>query len=139
MQRVQREQKKLWWETKMNHPTLGKLRKLAEGATPGPWTPSDHNGPQWKISGPRGEFHVIATTSQGNDEPNAAFIAAANPQTVLQLLDRVERLERTMGMALNAVSVDAVECVGATKTKQYFITEWAMNRVREALRELGEG
>jgi hypothetical protein len=38
--------------------------------------------------------------------------------------------------ALLAVSVDAIECAQA-ETKQYFISEWAMKRVTEALKYIG--
>lgn len=64
------------------------LRKAAEEATPGPWTV---NGKQ-SVRGSFGEY--IAKTNWLNGANNARHIAAANPATILQLLDYVESLER---------------------------------------------
>lgn len=64
------------------------LRKAPEEATPGPWTV---NGKQ-SVRGSFGEY--IAKTNWLNGANNARHIAAANPATILQLLDYVESLER---------------------------------------------
>ena len=47
------------------------------GHTPGPWTAGLHEDPQWKVCGPRGPFHIVCLTSQGNDAANARLIALA--------------------------------------------------------------
>lgn len=64
-----------------------KLREAAEKATPGPW---DHDGPEssiivWSSENDR----VCFMTSDGPAKANAAYIAAANPQVVLALLDHL--------------------------------------------------
>lgn len=50
---------------------------MSEKHTPTPWKARPHELPQWKICGPDGDLHIIATTSQGNDEANARFIDLA--------------------------------------------------------------
>ena len=75
-----------------------KLRALALVATPGPWATDRHLGSR---SGEvlicldaqdRGRGIAIAETvpGTGKEACNAAYIAAANPATVLALLDEVE-------------------------------------------------
>ena len=60
------------------------LRKLAEGATPGPWNVNTaYIG--WE-----------AALSEDLPEKDAAFIAAANPATVLRLLERIAALRATL-------------------------------------------
>lgn len=63
---------------------LEKLRKLAQSATPGPW--SQANLPYNVISLSPYEGHTNIIT-HGCDQPDARYIAAANPRTVLALLD----------------------------------------------------
>jgi len=73
----------------INHQTL---RELAEKATKGNWT--------------RGGFKTVRTTEFGRvataenyatAKEDASFIAAANPQTILALLDEVEALRVEAG------------------------------------------
>ena len=82
-----------------------KLRELAQKATPGPWT--QWNGHGWVSAGiPEsntkgsmiGAGGQICETecddfSDAQNRRNAAYIAAANPATVLQLLDEIDRLQ----------------------------------------------
>lgn len=67
------------------------LRKLCTSATPGPWyisAPSEQ-AVWYDIKDRR---YLIADTSNGfTDDGNAEFIAAANPATVLALLDELEK------------------------------------------------
>ena len=85
-----------------------KLRELAEAATPGSWETDvwvDSNSYGWRATGP----HHESPTSDDNAEPgcpdeqaaqrDAAFIAAANPTTVLALLDDNERLREAANIA----------------------------------------
>ncbi len=62
------------------------LRALAQKATPGPWfsdaTDAVEAVPHFEIDGIPWEL--------GLTRPNAAFIAACDPQTILALLDAVE-------------------------------------------------
>ncbi|AYW41579.1 hypothetical protein DL351_19730 [Pseudomonas aeruginosa] len=77
------------------------LRRLAKAATPGPWSCNRH----WAIvGGPTLEFTNGAAQQQiamacwqswMHEEElrnNAAFMAAANPNTILDLLDEIDRL-----------------------------------------------
>ena len=72
------------------------LRRLAEQATPGPWRVAGESQTGWKIDdGDHGD--VTATYCHGcggiYTEADAAYIAAANPQAILALLDRLDDLE----------------------------------------------
>ncbi len=84
------------------------LRQLATRATPGPW--EEENGEVWIML--NGTATSILTgvcgddTSGQQDFDNARFIAAANPATVLALLDeleakdnRINRLEAIVAVA----------------------------------------
>lgn len=66
-----------------------RLREALAKATPRPWGARAHEDPQWMVLGPRGRYHAICLTSQGNDEANAALIAAA-VNALPALLDVVE-------------------------------------------------
>ena len=82
------------------------LRRLAEAATPGPWTATDYGsdcdkGPWWFIDTPAAQADIFddGCPSQNHSEASRGerdmkFIAAANPATILALLDELERLER---------------------------------------------
>jgi hypothetical protein len=66
-----------------------RLREIAERATPGPW--------ESILSGPVSRQRLVVDDDAckvvdcGVSNANAAFIAAANPQTVLALLDEIDR------------------------------------------------
>lgn len=79
------------------------LRRLAKAATPGPWTlyvPEDYQGPE-ELPGYGVECAEGRAIVWGALEPetgcqfdrDAEFIAAANPKTVLALLDEIDRLK----------------------------------------------
>ncbi len=79
------------------------LRRLAKAATPGPWvTDAQQNGAIFNIESESGDMCIAM--SQENPAPtrleineqrraNAEFIAAANPKTILALLDEIDRLK----------------------------------------------
>lgn len=75
---------------------LKDLKELAEAATPGPWEweAPMYPGQECYVRGPG---RCVAEVDCGNIEQiaddNAAFIAAANPKTVLELIARVEAAE----------------------------------------------
>lgn len=76
--------------------SIKKLREIAEAATPGPWHVPYVDG--WQVcygnkDNPRDEF-LIADVD--NDPQNASFIATFNPETVLRLLDTIERYEAAL-------------------------------------------
>lgn len=80
---------------------LKKLRELAEVATPGPWEVSGTGQQVLKEADvPYGDQRICETNSMASHYPgktscwkNIAFIAAANPETVIALIDRIEKLE----------------------------------------------
>lgn len=75
-------------------PDLEELRRLAEAATPGPYDARLVRG----IPADCVDYGVISLvtgqeTCRTWTEDDARFYAAANPQTVLYLLDRIKELE----------------------------------------------
>lgn len=76
-----------------------RLRELAEAATPGPWGTEQGDLEEWPstvaiaVTGGRQKIYACPP---GGTFPKAdqEFIAAANPSTVLALLDEIERLRR---------------------------------------------
>lgn len=82
---------------------LAKLKALAEAATPGPWRAdfTRISGYVWPEKGPWICNTIIpvwaACGGTGKDTPgykDTSYIAAANPTTILALIERVEELER---------------------------------------------
>ena len=78
--------------------TLQKLRELAKEARPGPWHMHDSHG-VYVAALIDGEQICVADMSPDSSLPgwygkrqDAAFIAAANPTTVLALLDEIDAL-----------------------------------------------
>lgn len=78
---------------------MKELRRLASAASPGPWRAEDTNGALLSkvvvstFSGSNGSTCVIGACAGPDREANAGLIAAANPTTVLALIDRLERAE----------------------------------------------
>ncbi len=78
----------------MGDMNIDKLKEAAEKATPGPWhvdhvvcvrTPGDGDSVAVAVSD--------RTLPRGQSKHNAAFIAAADPTTILALIERLEALE----------------------------------------------
>ena len=76
---------------------INELRRLTQAATPGPWM-IDYVGVGFEVAA--GES-VIAQSQQIRGDmrhkarkANAAFIAAANPAVMIELLDRLEAAEK---------------------------------------------
>ena len=66
-----------------------KLRELAQKATPGPWEQINHI-----VFTETGDLEwVVANARSGNSIIDAEYIAAANPATVLALLDKLDGTE----------------------------------------------
>lgn len=82
----------------MDKSELTRLKELAENATPGEWVADRY----MVLSPKRHNLARTYTHSDGNIdrlEPmdkhdNAAFIAAANPATILAMIAEIERLEK---------------------------------------------
>ena len=73
------------------------LRRLAQAVTPGPWR-AQHpfDGERgWEVAERTGLEQICA----GLTPTRAAFIAAANPPTVIELLDEIERLRNVFEAA----------------------------------------
>lgn len=70
------------------------LRALAEAATPGPWHHAQHpaDDQMHDIRGPINDAHNVVIYAECEPE-DAAYIAAADPPTLIALLDRLEELE----------------------------------------------
>jgi uncharacterized protein (UPF0335 family) len=85
-------------ETRCKMTDTKRLRELASKATPGPWEfkATEHTGGIRYVFAPneakdhRGCEFIVADV---NRTFNASFIAAANPEAVLALIARIERLE----------------------------------------------
>jgi hypothetical protein len=82
-----------------NTPDIKLLRELADKATPGPWKVSSNLAKLagdffLQIIGPRWICMIMDDCEKS--EEDAAFIAAANPQTIIALCERVEKLEAVL-------------------------------------------
>lgn len=89
---------------------MSDLRALAARATPGPWTVGYRDGSgmssivaehEWDRLG-LDAIVVMGGSPEGDIEygvtgPDAAWIAACDPDTILALLDRAERAEAALG------------------------------------------
>lgn len=77
-----------------------KLRQLAENATPGQW---EARGLDYSTAvdqvGTRRSIARLGDSLDSGAWRNAQFIAAANPSTVLALLDEIAALRRGQGGA----------------------------------------
>lgn len=115
---------------------IKKYRETAEAATPGPWERFD-NG-YWSVIG-QSTFSVVSESrdSDGDRElitrekgsyENATFIATFNPETVLRLLDTIERYEAALKDLVERI--DRNGGLGDYKGGPPF----ALARAREALR-----
>ncbi|MFO6387249.1 ead/Ea22-like family protein [Pseudomonas aeruginosa] len=102
------------------------LRRLAEAATPGPWvTDAQQNGAIFNIESESGDMCIAM--SQENPAPtrleineqrraNAEFIAAANPQAILGLLERL-RLTELKGLMDAQSNMDLIKYIGRLKSQ----------------------
>ena len=113
-----------------------KLRQLAQHATPGPWEYSSWDINSFAIvvgfDSPGSTTGEMIVYPDASDEEgyggvkllnDAEYIAAANPATVLQLLDEIDRLRTIEAAARNLA-----------KVKGRHHSEQAMNQLLEALK-----
>ncbi len=121
-----------------------KLRELAQNSTPGPWytsAPSEH-AVWYDIKDGR---YLIADTSSGfTDDGNAEYIAAANPATVLALLDELDVMSEYLNDAAQCIArqsqtirrLQDIEAAARNlaKVKGRHNSEIAMNQLLEALK-----
>ncbi|EOZ4779675.1 ead/Ea22-like family protein [Pseudomonas aeruginosa] len=68
------------------------LRRLAKAATPGPW---EYQAPLKILAADRTSIVLIALSHANyrEDEANSRLIAAANPKTILALLDEIDGMK----------------------------------------------
>jgi hypothetical protein len=87
------------------------LREAAETATPGPWVEKrgEVTTADYEVEGATYLDLICNCEIVGTESPNAEFIAAANPATVLALLDELEAKGRMVAELLNIISRHAVE------------------------------
>ena len=106
--------------------TITELKKLAEQATHGPWQvinyDSDGSNPYNRIC----EFDycgdVYAKTKVNfpdETKVNAKYIAAANPRTILSLIQRLEDAELVLSQ-IEPVSTNGVEYWWSRLCREYF-------------------
>lgn len=132
------------------------LRELATRATPGPW--EEENGEVWIMR--NGTANSILTSICGDDTSgqqdfdNARFISAANPATVLALLDELEardkqnaelvagrmNIQRTMGVYVHAYEEDKEQIAKDVEIKARLCRESNSlhDRLREAEKRIAE-
>ncbi|EOZ4881797.1 ead/Ea22-like family protein [Pseudomonas aeruginosa] len=101
---------------------INKLKELAERATPGPWVStesaeSEHE--QWVMTADQ-QWSICATHSgiEGSEcaQGNAEFIAAANPQAIIGLLERL-RLTELKGLMDAQSNMDLIKDIGRLKSQ----------------------
>lgn len=68
-----------------------RLRELAEKATPGPWRSNPRTAKVYYLAS-GGDSADLSYILSENEASDAEFIAATDPQTVLALLDEIDRL-----------------------------------------------
>ena len=130
---------------------LDKLREAAKRASPGPWHASiafyGDAATEFKIvAQPYGValtvceyFNSTQKRARKTVEANADFLAAADPSTVLALIERAEKAEAALKLVL-PVLADEHECrkysFGPDEDEEYIrpVRE-AEEAVREALRD----
>lgn len=80
----------------MNKVDKQALRKAAQNATDGPWVEKhgEVTTVDYEIDGVTHLDHICDCEIIGTESPNAEFIAASNPATMLALLDENEALEK---------------------------------------------
>ena len=89
------------------------LEALAKDATPGPWFGEWQEGDDWwSILGqPIGEM-VCPEVATCTDDDDARYIAAANPQTVLDLLDELRTWQDTANEDVPALVAEIERLTG---------------------------
>lgn len=99
------------------------LMGLAEAATRGPWTFTPMGETTDPEIGAANGSRVAALVAADMTKQNAAFIAAANPATIIALLQELDGARFAAAQHLNTVECQAKclaghECVGAAQAQQ---------------------
>ncbi|MGO4297375.1 ead/Ea22-like family protein [Glutamicibacter sp. MCAF14] len=100
---------------------LDTLRKIAEAATPGPWETLGGQGPFGTHAVchrmEQGTLVEIAYRDAHFDKINAVHIATFDPPTVLALLSRVEKAERSCRLLGTIIERDGKNLVELTNSQ----------------------
>lgn len=89
---------------------IDNLERKAKAATPGPWSADGYGGGQ-QVTGATGT--IFADTLTFHED--AEFIAAANPATILRLIEDLRRTKsgaRTLGRIIEQQNRDALDASG---------------------------
>lgn len=116
------------------------LREASENATPGEWCADDMFGVV-ADAGLNGNFY-IATCSGPDNRDNKRFISAANPATVLALLDELEaavnRIAELESREVVLPSVQDVHPLGPQSAKIFCeFHRNVINRCADEIRKVG--
>lgn len=118
-----------------------RLRELAEAATPGPWKEQ-----HWK-GAPDGCVYSSNEWVSNASVENASFIAAANPQTVIALLDEIDAF-RSIGAdpaaawlecskQLAAMTAARDEACDIAEAATFVIDNGLCNRCSDSIQNVG--
>jgi hypothetical protein len=83
---------------------IKELKEVAEKATPGEWSLNKYGEPV-DATGENIRAKGIALTNAEDAKANTAYIALANPSTILSLIARVEQMEAALRKASQLASI----------------------------------
>ena len=81
---------------------LDELERLAKAATPGPWEMRATEWSRYAVQKSQPDWGAVADTSISH-ESDMAFISAANPAVVLELVRRLREAEEIEGVLIDAL------------------------------------
>lgn len=95
---------------------MEELEKFAREATPGPWEWNEELGPIETVEDgypiahihPHANIRTVLARGEEYSHANARFIAAANPQRVLDLIARVRKAEAALASLPPGVRLAAI-------------------------------
>ena len=115
----------------MNKEQIARLKELAEKATPGKWK---NPGRQYIVSDIDPSEPIICDVIGNNFRFDIAYIAAANPQVILELIAENERLERQVNwLAMSCQSVRKYPTLNGRPED-----DWTAHKWRKAARKAAE-
>ncbi len=88
---------------------LAELKRLAERATQGKWIFYQRDPSQYPSIMDAYNDEILVSTACGFEEQNAEYVIAANPQTVLMLLDAIEEMRGTLDL-IQKIGCGACSC-----------------------------
>ncbi|BEH73362.1 ead/Ea22-like family protein [Edwardsiella tarda] len=114
------------------------LREAAQNATDGPWVEKhgEVTTVDYEIDGVTHLDHICDCEIIGTESPNAEFIAAANPATMLALLDENEALAAENERLKQ--SANEMQAQGAERCAAWIQGGYTYSRIAEMLREFAK-